>query len=114
MNWVQQNKKLASILGVMIVGGLALGAWLYMAWSDFSSAQADWDSMSQKTTAMENSKVYPSPGNVKALDQKITDYRDKFLTLRKVLLDPKLQQPVKPLSETEFQAKLKERAKAVD
>lgn len=113
MNWIQQNKKLASIFGVMIVGGLALGAWLYMAWSGFSSAREEWDSMSQRTTTMENSKVYPSAANVQSLEQKITDYRDKFFTLRKVLLDPKLQRPVTPMSETEFQAKVKERAKAV-
>lgn len=114
MNWIQQNRKLASILGVMIVGGLGLVAWLLMAWSGFSSARAEWDSMSQRTTTMENSKVYPSAANVQSLDQKITDYRDKFFTLRKVLLDPKLQQPVTPMSETEFQAKVKERAKAID
>ncbi len=114
MNRIQQNKKLATILGVMLVGGLGLGAWLFMAWSDFSNSRTGWDSMSQKTTAMENSKVYPSAANVAAFGQKLSDYQNKFYTLREVLLDPKLQQPVKPLSETEFQAKLKERAKAVD
>ena len=34
MNWIKQNKKLASILGVMIAGALGLGVWLYLAWSD--------------------------------------------------------------------------------
>ncbi len=114
MNWIQQNKKLAPIFGVMIAGGLGLAGWLYVSWSGFSSAQDELASMSQKTTAMENSKVYPSADNVASFDQKIAEYRTKFHTLREVLLDPKLQQPVKPLSETEFQAKLKERSKAVD
>jgi len=114
MNWIQQNRKLASILGVMIVGGLGLGVWLYMAWSGFSSTREEWDTMSQRTTTMESSKVYPSAANVRMLEQKINDYRDKFFTLRGVLLDPKLQRVVTPMSETEFQAKVKERAKAVD
>ena len=70
--------------------------------------------MSHRTTTMENAKIYPSEENVKELDQGIADYRGKFLTLRNVLLDPNLQQPVKPMSETEFQTKLKERSKAVD
>lgn len=113
MNWIKQNKKLAAILGVMIAGVLGLGTWLFFAWSDFSAARGEWDSMSQKTTTMEKNKVYPSAENVKALEQKITDYRDKFVTLRTVLLSPNLQQEVKPVSETEFQARVKERSKFV-
>jgi hypothetical protein len=114
MNWIQNNKKLATILGITIAGGLGLGVWLFMAWLEFSNARSDWGDMSKKTTDMENSKVYPSAGNVSVFSQKLADYETKFRTLREVLLDPKLQQPIKPLSETDFQAKLKERAKAVD
>src|SRR5580765_4426246 len=109
MNWIKQNKKLASILGVMTAGALGLGVWLYLAWSDFSGARTEWDTMSNRSTTMENAKIYPSEEHVKELDQGIADYRGKFLTLRNVLLDPNLQQPVKPMSETEFQTKLKER-----
>ncbi len=114
MNWIQQNKRLSLIFGIMIAGGLGLGYWIYVAWSDFSSAQSEWESKSQKTTAMENSKVYPSPANVKALDREIADYRSEYKLLRTALLDPAAQRPIKPMSETEFQAKVKERARALN
>jgi hypothetical protein len=113
MNWIQQNKRLAAILGIMIAGGLGLGYMLYSGWSDYSAAQGEWESKSRDTTKMENSKVYPSAANVKALDQEIADYRGEFKLLRLALLDPASQRPIKPLSETEFQAKVKERTKAV-
>src|SRR5436190_4258161 len=106
MNWIKQNRQLATLLGIMIAGIVGLGIWLFLAWSDFSSARDEWNSMSQKTTTMERNKVYPSADNVKALDQKISDYSEKFGTLRKVLLGPELQQEVKPITETEFQARV--------
>lgn len=113
MNWIEQNKKLAFIFGVMIAGGLGLGFWFYMAWSDYSDARTEWESTSQKSSVMENGKVYPSAANVKALDQEITEYRGEYRLLRTALLDPKAQRPVTPMSETEFQAKVKERTRAV-
>lgn len=100
-------------MAIMAVGGVGLGVWLYFSWSDYSAAQAEWEEMGQKSVALENSKVYPSPANARLLQTKISDYRGKFQTLRSVLLGPNLQRPFKPVSETEFQAKLKERAKSV-
>ncbi len=113
MNWIKQNTKLAAILGVMIVGGLGLGVYLYLAWSDFSTQMDEWTELDHKTTTLEGSKFTPNAENVALLGQKLDDYRDKFSTLQKVLLDEKLQEKVKPITETEFQAKLKDRIKAV-
>jgi len=113
MNWIQQNKKLAGILGVMIAGAIGLGTWLFLSYSDYSTAMGEWTTLSQNVTRLQSAKVYPDAKNVKLAGQRINDYRDKFAVLRTVLLDPKLQQPVKAISETEFQAKVKERAIAV-
>jgi hypothetical protein len=113
MNWIKQNKKLATILGIMIAGGIGLGVWLYLAWAEYSSKMEEWTDMDQKAAKLENAKIYPSDANMKALAEKIADYRDKFNTLQKVLLSPTLQEPVTPMSETDFQAKLKDRSRAV-
>lgn len=113
MNWIKQNTKLAAILGVMILGGLGLAVVLYLSWADFSAQRDEWVELDHKASALENSKFTPNAENVALLQQKLDDYRDKFSTLQSVLLSPKLQQPIKPISETEFQARLKERARAV-
>jgi len=110
MNWIKQNTKLATILGVMIAGGIGLGVWLYMAWSDYSAQMEQWTVLDKSTKTLENAKIYPSAANMKALEEKIGDYRDKFSILQGTLEN--VQQKVTPISETDFQAKLKERARA--
>ncbi len=113
MNWIQQNKSLAGILGFMIAGAIGLGVWFYLSYSDYTSAMGEWTDQSGKVSTLQSAKVFPSAKNVKMVEQRISDYRDKFATLRNVLLAPNLQQPIKPISETEFQTKVKERAIAV-
>ena len=113
MNWIKQNTKLAAILGVMLVGGLGLGALLYFSWTDFTAQMEQWTELDHRAAGLENSKFTPNEANVAQLAQKLGDFRDKFNTLQKVLLSPNLQQPVKPITETEFQAKLKERTRAM-
>jgi hypothetical protein len=113
MNWIKQNKKLAAILGVMIAGGIGLGVWLYMTWSDFSAQQEEWVALDQKAAKLENSKFTPNAENVKKLGQNLDEYRSKFELLQQVLLSSKLQREIKPISETDFQARLKERTRAV-
>jgi hypothetical protein len=72
-----------------------------------------WTDLDRKTKTLEGSKFTPNADNVALLSQKLDDYRDKFSTLQRVLLDKKLQEDETPITETEFQAKLKERTKAV-
>ncbi len=113
MNWIQQNKSLAGIFGVMIAGAIGLGVWLFLAYSDYSSAMEEFTTASGSVTTLQSAKVFPSEKNVKVVEQRISDYRDKFAILRKVLLSPNLQEAIKPMAETEFQAKVKERTVAV-
>lgn len=113
MNWIQQNKSLAGILGFMIAGAIGIGAWFYLSYSDYSAAMEEFSSSSGTVSGLQSAKVFPSEENVKMVSKLIGDYREKFTNLRKVLLSPTLQQVVKPMTETEFQAKVKERAVAV-
>jgi hypothetical protein len=108
MNWIQENKKLAAIVGVMVAGALGLGVWLYMSYATYSEAQTQFGELTGQIKSLEASPLYPNPDNVKAKSDKLDAFQDEVEKMRGVLL--LLQQPIKPLSETEFQAKLKERA----
>jgi hypothetical protein len=54
---------------------------------------------------MKSAKLYPSPENLGKKKSAVEDYEKKVTTLSKVLLS--LQPAVEPISETDFQAKLK-------
>jgi hypothetical protein len=113
MNWVQENKSLAGILGVMIAGILGLGAWLFLSYSDYSTSMEKWGQNDGSIATLKSKKVYPNQENAESREEEVGAYADKVDLLRTALLSEKVQQPVKPMSQTEFQAKLKERATAV-
>lgn len=113
MNWVQENKSLAGILGVMIAGILGLGAWLYLSYADYATSMEEWSKNDGSIAMLKGKKVFPSRENAEAREAEVSAYGDKVDLLRTALLSEKVQQPIKPMSQTEFQAKLKERATAV-
>lgn len=111
MNWAQENKTLAGIVGVMVAGGLGLGAWLYLSWSDYSVSMEEWSKTRTRMNAIRGAKIAPTTDNVEAREKQLTAYADKVNRLRDVLLA--VQQKPAPMSETEFQARLKERSAEV-
>ena len=108
MNWAQENKKLAGIIGVMVAGGLGLGVWLYLSWSGYSGATEQWSQVQSRINTIRGKKVAPTPENVAIRDRHLAEYAEKVNQLRGALLA--VQQGAKPISETEFQARLKDRA----
>ncbi|HSJ03763.1 MAG: Amuc_1100 family pilus-like protein [Verrucomicrobium sp.] len=113
MNWIKENKSLAGILGIMIAGGIGLAAFLFMSYSAYNQSVQDWETANQDANRLKSAKLYPNQDNVDAKEKLVTDYAEKVNLLRSTLLDPSVQQAVKPISETEFQAKLKDRANTV-
>lgn len=111
MNWAQENKKLAGIVGVMAAGGLGLGFWLYLSWSGYSGAMGEWNQTQGQIKTIRGKKLAPTPDNVALREKQLADYAEKVNQLRGALLA--VQQGVKPMSETDFQAKLKDRATEV-
>ena len=111
MNWFQENKKLAGIASIMVAGAVGLGAWLFMAWSGYSESMETWDSTQGKIATIKGKKLEPTEANVAAREKLLTEYADKVNNLRSALLSVQEKNAaVKPMSETEFQAKLKDRA----
>ena len=111
MNWIRENKKLATIVGIMFTGALGLGAYLYLSYSAYSAASEEYSNVGNAVTSLQSAKIYPNEENNTLLGKKVLEYQDEVEKLRGVLLH--LQQPFKPLSETEFQTKLKEKATAI-
>lgn len=113
MNWVQENKSLAGILGVMIAGILGLGAWLFLSYSEYTTSMETWSQNDVTISNLKSKKVYPSKENAEARESEVGNYGEKVDLLRSGLLSERVQQPIKPMSQTEFQARLKERATAM-
>lgn len=113
MNWAKENKSLAGIVGIMVVGALGLGAWLYLTWSGYAASMEQWSAADRQIATLRSSKLFPSEANVESREKAVTEYADKVNLLRNALLSEKVQQAVKPMSQTEFQAKLKDRANAM-
>lgn len=113
MNWIKENKSLAAVFGIMIVGAIALGVVLFLSNSTYSTKKADWETATASLNRLEIQKLYPNAANAREKEAKVTAYANEVNLLRDALLLPSVQQPVKPISETEFQAKLKERVTAV-
>ncbi|MFZ4763628.1 MAG: Amuc_1100 family pilus-like protein [Roseimicrobium sp.] len=113
MNWAQENKSLAAIVGVMIVGAVALGVWLFLSWSSYAVAVETWSDVDRQLAALRGGPLAPTEANVAAKEQLVGSYLEKVGLLRAALLSEKVQQAVKPVSQTDFQAKLKDRTNAV-
>src|SRR3954454_19837202 len=111
MNWAQENKKLAGIVGVMVAGGLGLGVWLYFSWSGYTGATDQWSQVQSRINTIRAKKLAPTAENVAKRDKDLTEYAEKVNQLRGALLA--VQQGTKAISETEFQARLKDRATEV-
>jgi hypothetical protein len=97
MDWMRENKTLAAIIGVMVAGGLGLAAVLAMSYFKYTASLEEFQSVSNRVATLKGAKLYPSEENVAAKEAAISEYEDE------------VQQPVKPLSDTEFQARLKAR-----
>lgn len=107
MDWIRNHQKLATIVGIFVVGALALGALLLMSHFGYAASLETFTSMSGKVAMMEKAPLYPNEENVNALDEKVTAYENEVSRLGSVLL--RLQTPVAPITDTDFQAKLKQR-----
>jgi hypothetical protein len=105
MDWIRENKTLASIMGVFLALAAALGFLVFNAWSSFGASNDRFIAANNALATMKSAKLYPSPENLEKKKSAVEDYEKKVTTLSKVLLS--LQPAVEPISETDFQAKLK-------
>ena len=105
MDWIRENKPLAAILGVIIVGSLALGYLLYDAWSTYEETKEGYLGVGSQVAALESARLAPTQPNLDAKKKLVEDYAQVVDRLGKTLLI--LQPPITPIKDIEFQSKLK-------
>ncbi len=105
MSWIQENKVPAAILGMTGAGVIGLGVVLFNAWSAAGAAQEEFDIVNTSLAAMKSAPLAPTPENLAAKQTQVKDYSDAVGKLSLVLY--KLQPEDKPISNNDFQAKLK-------
>lgn len=107
MSWINENKIPAVILGVTGLGAVGLGALLINAWSAAGSAQEEFDTVNTSIANLRSAELSPTVENLAAKQALVQDYQKIVGNLSLVLY--KLQPEDKPISNTDFQAKLKNR-----
>lgn len=105
MDWIRENKSLATIVGIFLAGSLALGGVLLMSHFAYGESLEQFSSVSGKVAMLEKAQLYPSEDNLSSLADKVSGYEDAVSNLGGVLL--KLQPPIKDISDTDFVASLK-------
>jgi hypothetical protein len=105
MDWIRENKTLASIMGVFLALAAALVFLVVNAWTAFGESNDRFVAANNALATMKSANLYPSHENLTKKKTAVEDYEKKVTTLSKVLLS--LQPKAEPITETDFQAKLK-------
>lgn len=107
MDWIRANKTLAAIMGVFLAAAAGVGFLVVKAWLALGESKERFDTTNNSLASMKSADLYPSPENRDKKKAAVEEYEKQVTTLSKVLLS--LQPEVQPISETDFQAKLKAR-----
>lgn len=104
MNWIQDNKALATLFAVITVVAGGLGFWLYGNYSDYSATQQAFDRARSQVKQLESQPLYPDDENVEAQRQEVDKYKEEVRALWSDLLN--YQPPRRTPTANEFQARL--------
>jgi len=107
MDWIRENKPLAAILGVILVGSLALGYLLFDAWSVYTEAKDGYLSLGNQVAGLKGARLAPTEANLKAKQALVEEYAGLVNTLGRTLLILQDQTKGPPVNDIEFQDKLK-------
>ncbi len=105
MDWIRENKPLAAILGVIVVGSLALGYLLFDAWSVYAETKEGYLGLGNQVAGLKGAQLAPTEANLKAKQDSVAEYSKLVDTLGKTVLI--LQPKVAAINDIEFQEKLK-------
>ena len=109
MDWIRENKMLAGILGVIVAGTLGLGYVLYNSWTSYSEKEQQYLGLGNQIAQLKSLPLSPSEENLAAKKKLVEEYSKNVNQLGVALR--LLQDAVAPksITDTQFQAKLKER-----
>jgi hypothetical protein len=107
MESIKNNKILSTIFWVAIIGTLGLAVLAYFTYHSYTESLTELEADSRKLASAEGAPLYPNQENVEKLATQVNEYETAVGGLTQVLLH--LQQPAKPILDTEFQSVLKQR-----
>ncbi len=107
MDWIRENKPLAAILGVIIVGTLALGYLLFDAWSSYSETKEGYLGLGTQVANLKSARLAPTEENLKAKQAMVDEYGTVVNRLGGAVLYLQNLTKGPPVSDIEFQEKLK-------
>jgi hypothetical protein len=106
MNWVKENKFLTTFFAVMFVGVLALGYLLYSAHQRYRDAQTQYEEQSTELNRLQGLAPYPAAPNVEKIEAQRKEHQAAVIAMQKALAAAEF--PLEPMSEVQFQDKLRE------
>lgn len=111
MDWIRENKVLATIMGISLAGVIGLAVVLFMSGSDVWRVMETFQRTDAGLAAIKGRALAPTQENLDKKGALVNEYTNAVNALGTALLS--LQPQVKPISDTEFQVKLKERTAAI-
>lgn len=112
MDWIRENKTLAGILGVIIAGVLGLGYMLYNAWDAYVVKKDEYLALGARVASIKGMALAPTPENLQQKQAAVDEYGAKVNQLSTALLF--LQPTPAPITDADFQKKLRERIKKIN
>lgn len=107
MDWIRENKPLAAILGVIVVGTLALGYLLFDAWSSYSETKEAYLGLGNQVASLKSARLAPTEENLKNKQAMVDEYAKVVNQLGGAVLYLQNETKKPPVSDIEFQEKLK-------
>lgn len=105
MDWIRENKPLATILGVIIAATLGLGYLLFDAWGAYSETRDSYQGVGGQIAGLKSARLAPTEDNLKAKKALVDEYGALVNQLGGALVI--LQPASQPVKDIEFQSRLK-------
>jgi hypothetical protein len=80
--WLSENKPLAALLAITVIGSGVLGYLVYSAWDDYGSATAIYSSKASDLDRLSHNPIFPSSSNLKKINQTLMEDRSNLDKLR--------------------------------
>lgn len=111
MSWFKENKFLAGLLIVTLVGAAVLGFLMISAKAAFAEAQERYDTQAAELGRLQNSAPYPDEENLKKMEGLRTNHFTAITTLQKDLAAAEI--PLKPMTPEQFKDALDNSVKRI-
>jgi len=106
MNWIKENKFLAGFLAATFVGVAVLGFLLLSAKGRYEEVSNQYQEQAGELNRLQSLKPFPAPENLKKIEEQRAEHQQTIVGLQKSLATNEI--PVEPLTEVQFQDRLRE------